>query len=201
MSAVKASGEKHGHSGSSPNGKSREYASWEAMIQRCENPNSAAYRFYGDRGITVCSRWRKSFLGFLADMGTRPPGTSIDRFPNKNGNYEPGNCRWATRLEQGRNRRTSLLLTFSGRTLSPREWSGVTGLSLGTIHSRLLTLGWSVERALTEPTPQTKTYCVKGHEYTPENTYTRKEGWRGCRICRRESSRYRAAIAKAERRP
>jgi hypothetical protein len=77
------------------------------MIQRCRNPENPGWKNYGGRGIKVCERWR-SFENFLADMGRKPsPLHSIDRFPNNDGNYEPGNCRWATRFEQRHNRRDS----------------------------------------------------------------------------------------------
>ena len=83
--------------------KPAEYIVWQAMIGRCSNPKNKAFRYYGGRGIVVCDRWRHDFTAFLADMGQRPsPKHSIDRI-NNDGNYEPGNCRWATQSEQVRN--------------------------------------------------------------------------------------------------
>lgn len=79
------------------------YRSWAAMIQRCTNPKRENYSYYGGRGITVCARWRV-FENFAADMGERPPGTTLERNDNDKG-YEPGNCRWATMQEQSNNRR------------------------------------------------------------------------------------------------
>lgn len=100
-----------------------EYNSWADMIKRCTNPNSQRFKYYGGRGITVSERWL-SFECFLADMGVKPsPNYSLDRFPDNNGNYEPGNCRWATREEQGRNRRSNHLVTFQGKTQCLTAWA------------------------------------------------------------------------------
>jgi hypothetical protein len=82
----------------------REYLTWFSMRQRCENPNHTKYLYYGGRGISVCERWQK-FENFLMDMGPKPKGLTLDRHPNNDGNYEPGNCRWATWSEQMKNRR------------------------------------------------------------------------------------------------
>jgi len=82
---------------------SRTYRSWQAMKERCYKPKSINYGRYGGKGITVCERWRNSFVNFLADMGERPEGTTMDR-KNSKGNYEPGNCRWATDDIQQQNR-------------------------------------------------------------------------------------------------
>jgi hypothetical protein len=92
----------HGHS---PSGRpSPEYTSWQAMLARCGNPKNPEFHNYGGRGIAVCERWLV-FENFLADMGPRPSGTTIDRWPNLNGNYEPSNCQWSTPKEQAAHQR------------------------------------------------------------------------------------------------
>lgn len=94
------------HGESTATKKTPEYVSWSAMLSRCNNPNATGYERYGGVGITVCQRWRESYQHFLADMGRRPSKQhSLDRFPNNAGNYEPDNCRWATKSEQSSNQR------------------------------------------------------------------------------------------------
>ncbi len=95
---------KHGHSVSNET-RSTTYNSWASMLNRCRNKNYHRYKDYGGRGISVCDRWNK-FDAFLSDMGERPLGTTLDRL-NNDGNYEPGNCRWATQHEQQNNRRNT----------------------------------------------------------------------------------------------
>lgn len=128
---------------------SPEYKSWEAMMQRCNNEKRKDSKDYLGRGISVCDEWR-SFEKFYADMGHRPEGTSLDRIDN-DGNYEPGNCRWATSIEQGRNQRTNRMLSFNGKVMCLSEWASELGMSVGTLHSRLNKYKWTIEKSLTTP--------------------------------------------------
>lgn len=121
---------------------------WRGMVERCRNRNHQMYRLYGGRGIKVCERWL-TFGNFLADMGEKPIGRSLDRI-NNNGNYEPENCRWATRLEQARNASTNRLLTYNGKTQNVPEWAEEIGMLADTLHMRLHR-GWPTDRALTTP--------------------------------------------------
>jgi hypothetical protein len=93
------------HGGKINGKRTPEYASWSSMKTRCNNPRAFAYDRYGGRGITICARWqgRNGFTNFLTDMGRRPPGTTLDRHPNPDGNYTPTNCRWATPSTQCQN--------------------------------------------------------------------------------------------------
>ncbi len=148
--SVRARNTTHGQAQRS--GRHPDYPVWANMLKRC-NPDgdreSDEYKNYAGRGITVCERWRSSFAAFLEDMGPRPgPEYSIDRKDNS-GNYEPGNCRWATDSEQMNNTRRNRRLTFMGETLTLREWAKRIGVGDSTLHQRLTR--WPVEVALTMP--------------------------------------------------
>lgn len=126
------------------------YARWNVMHQRCSNPKSGGYRFYGARGIRVCERWN-SFEAFLEDVGEMPsPQHTLDRIDNE-GNYEPGNVRWASRCEQARNRRSTAQITINGETKCLKAWALERGLNYGTVKSRYQS-GWPVERLFDAPT-------------------------------------------------
>jgi hypothetical protein len=103
------------------------FKSWESMKQRCTNPNSPDYPKWGGKGITVCDWWLE-FKNFYADMGVRPLGMTLDRFPNKKGNYEPGNCRWATASQQQKNKGNSIYITHDGVTKPLVEWAAEKGM-------------------------------------------------------------------------
>jgi len=126
----------------------REHKTWYAMVLRCTNPNMHAYPDYGGRGISVCDRWlgENGFKNFLADMGPKPVGMTIERNNNDLG-YSPENCRWATQREQVNNRRTNHFLSCDGRRLTLAQWGIVTGISRKTISERLRR-GWNTDQAL-----------------------------------------------------
>lgn len=138
--------------------RSPTYTTWCTMKDRCYNPNNKKYADYGGRGITVCDRWIGSYEHFVADMGERPfRGAEIDRKEN-NGNYEPGNCRWATRSQQTRNKRTTRWITVDGVTKSLAEWSEETGVGQRLIWKRISN-GWTAGEAV--KTPPLKTWSRK----------------------------------------
>jgi hypothetical protein len=147
---------RHGHTnGGGKRRWSPEYTAWAQMKQRCYNPLERNFSRYGGRGISVCERWRDNFECFLADMESRPSSKhSIDRI-DVNGNYEPGNCRWATHRVQMANRRCTRRVMFNG-TLTPlTELAKEYGVNISML-SRRIERGWSVERALTTPKAGTK---------------------------------------------
>ena len=119
------------------------------MKQRCRNPNNPNYKHYGGRGIDYIDRW-ESFDAFLADMGERPVGMSLER-KNNNKGYSKRNCVWASHAAQMRNRRTNHLLTLNGRTQCLQDWANELGFKAQSLYMRIHNYGWSVERALTTP--------------------------------------------------
>lgn len=145
MRAVGKEQRTHGRS------KTKEYRAWRTMINRCTKPASTSYPDYGGRGVKVCERWGK-FSNFLADMGERPPGLTIERNDN-DGDYLPDNCRWATMREQSNNRRNTVRLSLNGVTRPLTYWADILGISASLIHARLK-LGWTVEDALIRPKRQ-----------------------------------------------
>lgn len=140
------SSSKHGHT--THKGSSPTYKSWHMMMQRCTNPNNQQYKDYGGRGIYVCQEWFE-FAGFLASMGVRPEGTSIERIDN-NSDYTPENCKWATRKEQQNNQRGNVWIEFNGETRTQSDWAERIGLKPHSLYQRLQH-GWTVENALTTP--------------------------------------------------
>lgn len=146
---------------SGPNGESKTkhelFRTWSSMVQRCTNPNVRCFMSYGGKGVSVCERWMNFWL-FVQDVKTRPSKKhTLDRI-DTNGNYEPGNVRWATQKEQLRNQSRNVRIAFGGTEKCVSEWAEETGLSKEVIFSRLRKLGWSVEKTLT--TPARKRSCT-----------------------------------------
>lgn len=155
--------------------------SWELMQSRCYNPRSSQYYLYGARGITVCERWRKNYAAFLADMGERPEGTTLDRYPDCNGNYEPGNCRWATPKEQANNRRDNRLIVAFGKEQTLKQWAEEYKIPVGTLSGRLDRSGMPIEDALTKPVYwnlQTKEIKAKVYRNRKSNVFIEAFGQR-----------------------
>lgn len=144
--AAKTSSRTHGKTGVP------EHVTWTAALSRCRNPNATSYKRYGGRGIAMCERWASSFEEFLNDMGTKPtPLHTLDRI-DKNGNYEPGNCRWATKIEQANNRRDNRMVMIEGveKTLpnACREAGDVISHCQAW---RRIRGGWSHDKAVSTP--------------------------------------------------
>jgi hypothetical protein len=128
--------------------KTRTWSSWSDMLKRCRNPNATGYENYGGRGITVCARW-ETFENFIADMGECPPGLTLER-ENVDRDYEPSNCRWATKAEQQNNKRNTRWVEIDGQRMSLGQACKRRSVSYSLVRDRLK-LGWSLEAAISEP--------------------------------------------------
>ena len=138
---------RHGHAANDR--ESGTYASWRGMLKRCERPVTDGFRHYGGRGISVCTDWRTSFDAFLADMGARPDGRTLDRIDSNRG-YSKDNCRWSTVREQNRNKRNTYWVVFAGSRISLADLTDRLGFRRFTLRNRLK-CGWSIERAAATP--------------------------------------------------
>lgn len=151
--------------------KTDTYKIWHGILKRCYNPKSIVYEHYGERGITVCDRWRARFLDFLSDMGERPSKEySIERIDN-DGNYCPENCKWATDIEQLNNTTRNVRLSAYGKSLTQMQWQYRIGISRTMLRKRRL-LGMQ-GGILLAPSAHTRNYkgplCVRMLEtYTPQ---------------------------------
>jgi hypothetical protein len=189
------------------------YYVWKSMRDRCRNPKNRQWNYYGGRGISICERW-DHFPTFVADMGERPPGHSLDRIDNDLG-YSPENCRWADRKTQQRNQRRAVYVEIEGARYRAIELAEKHGVKFPTVVSRAtrglplaevvqpgkiynlsgLALGGIASGAR----QQAKTHCAKGHEFTPQNTSITPQGWRRCRACHAAKMRARNAAKRAGR--
>ncbi len=140
--------------------KTKTYRIWSTMLARCRTGSQTSYPRYGAVGISVCERW-SNFENFLFDMGEAPHGMEIDRI-DSSGNYEPGNCRWATRSQNARNKRNNVYLTLNGETKLLLEWAKQYNLSVSLLRVRLR-LGWAVERAILTPVDMVRSDARKKH--------------------------------------
>lgn len=187
------------------------YQTWADMRGRCRNPNNVGWADYGGRGISVCERW-DSFHAFIEDMGERPAGFSLDRI-DVNGNYEPSNCRWASRTTQNLNRRAAKFVDIGGVQYRAYDLAKLSGLKADTVIERAakgLTYeqvidpirrksidGLAIGGLANGARQRARTHCKRGHEFTPENTYVSKQGFRQCRECHNAKMRRRSLAARS----
>jgi len=138
----------HGHD--SINKRSKIYQVWAGMKQRCNDKNMIQYKDYGGRGIKICKRWQgnNGFINFLKDMGLPPtPKHQLDRIDNNRG-YNKNNCRWATRKEQSRNRRSNRIICFHGKKQCLSAWAEEYNIKPSTLSARINLYKWSIKKAL-----------------------------------------------------
>jgi hypothetical protein len=163
--------ELHGGSGTP------EYKAWKGMLARCYLESTPGFENWGGRGIRVCGRWLTSFGDFLADVGHRPSGHSLDRI-DVDGNYEPGNVRWATRAEQARNTRAVSKVEFRGVQMSLPDFAEAIGMNKASVAARLRR-GWSLEEVASTPARRgTRLRNVRAGVKNAEH-------WFDCEECRR----------------
>ena len=142
----------HSRSSSKAKNDKQTYNSWASMKRRCDYPKYHSYNLYGGRGITYDKKWTY-FEGFFEDMGRGGPGKTLERI-DTNKNYTKENCKWATRLEQGNNKRNNHVVTFNGKSQTIMGWQRETGIAEATIRRRLSS-GWSILEALTKEVKKT----------------------------------------------
>lgn len=150
LTAVKIADRSRTHGQAGKSVRTPEYSAWSSMKRRCSSPRDSNYPRYGGRGITVCDRWRDSFEAFFEDMGPRPSAIHSVERDNRDGNYEPGNCRWATQKEQANNRRSNVEVEAFGETMTVVQWAERLGIDQMIIYQRLAK-GWNGERAVSTP--------------------------------------------------
>lgn len=184
------------------------YAVWQGMHQRCYNPACVSFPDYGGRGIRICDRWL-SVHAFMEDMGHPPDGMTIGRI-NNDGNYEPGNCRWETQEQQNENTRRNRYITWQGRTQTIKAWAQELDLEPRRISERIRR-GWSVEKALTTPTPlgyqdgreqhnsRTRAVWAENGKRYRQATAARRNGERPCDVSLAARARQDARKRRNER--
>ena len=180
-----------------------EYRTWQHMIGRCTCPTDKTFHRYGARGISVCDRWLKSFDQFLFDMGRRPSAAhSLDRI-NNSGDYEPENCRWATRREQANNRSSTITVSHFGRNELLTDLADSSGHTYSTIYYRYRAGLRDADLVAPLEDRLARRFCPRGHEYSEANTRINVRGARECRQCDRVNHAARKArrAACAEVRP
>lgn len=148
----------HGHCGTV---KSPTYLSWKSMKNRCYCETSPDYGTYGKLGVSVCDSWRDSFENFLADMGERPEGTTLDRI-DFSGNYTKENCRWATSTQQSRNKKSSRFIEWEKRKITISEFAEIIGIDRRAARYRLVEKGMTPEEISLTVTKRGKISTIEG---------------------------------------
>lgn len=140
---MKTASKTHGYS----NRGCREYRAWQSAKRRCDYKKYPLYKNHGGRGIKVCDEWLHDFAAFLRDMGPCPPGLTLERVDN-NGNYEPGNCKWASMAEQNQNRRDTRFVEYQGQTVTLNQLARISGVSKCALRNRIVEMQMTPEEAV-----------------------------------------------------